>query len=231
MANKKQKPILEIIYIIASVYLSQFLASFIVKYLPTPVNIAEFLYYLLYILIEITLIYYLPRKINISDTSLLLPKSHTLPSFTDLGLAPIAFVFVYIFTNITIGIFSNFQFFAPNEPQDVGVSFLYTGPEKLLFFIFLCLIIPILEELIFRGSIYARLKSINNKKLWTLLSIIIVSLIFAIMHGQWNVGIMAFWLSVASCVLYEITGTIYAGILLHIIKNTIAFLLLYVAYI
>ena len=37
-----------------------------------------------------------------------------------------------------------------------------------------------------------------------------------------------FALSVALCVLREITGTIYAGILTHMIKNGVAFYLLYV---
>ena len=231
MAKKDGQSILQIIYIILSIYVSQFLASITTKYLPTPVNISEIFYYLLYILLEIILIYYLPHRFNIFGTRLLSLLPRSLPTFTDLGLAPIAFVFVYIFTNISTNIFTNFQFFSPEEPQNIGISSLYTGSEKLIFFIILCLIVPVLEEQIFRGTIYARIKSISDKKIWKILSILFVSLIFALMHGQWNVGIMAFWLSAFSCLLYEITGSTYAGIILHIIKNTIAFILLYVVYI
>ena len=47
------------------------------------------------------------------------------------------------------------------------------------------------------------------------------------MHFQWNVGVNVFALSVVLCALREITGTIYAGILTHMIKNGVAFYLLY----
>ena len=48
------------------------------------------------------------------------------------------------------------------------------------------------------------------------------------MHGQWNVGVNVFAMSIVLCTLREITGTIYAGILLHMLKNTIAFVLVYI---
>ena len=49
------------------------------------------------------------------------------------------------------------------------------------------------------------------------------------MHGQWNVGINVFAMSIVLCVMREITGSIYSGILLHMLKNMLAFYLLYIA--
>ena len=60
------------------------------------------------------------------------------------------------------------------------------------------------------------------------LAIILTSLLFAIMHRQWNVGLNVFALSVILCLFREITGTIYAGIIVHMLKNAIAFYLLYI---
>jgi membrane protease YdiL (CAAX protease family) len=59
-------------------------------------------------------------------------------------------------------------------------------------------------------------------------SSLLVSLLFGVVHLQWNVGVNVFALSIVLCSLREITGTIYAGILLHMLKNGVAFWLLYV---
>ncbi|MBQ2637586.1 CPBP family intramembrane metalloprotease, partial [Candidatus Saccharibacteria bacterium] len=56
----------------------------------------------------------------------------------------------------------------------------------------------------------------------------ITSVLFAIMHGQWNVGVNVFAMSIVLCLLREMNGTIYSGILLHILKNGVAFVLLYI---
>ena len=62
-----------------------------------------------------------------------------------------------------------------------------------------------------------------------LIANLLVSVLFGLVHMQWNVGINVFAMSVVMCALREITGTIYAGILLHMLKNGVAFYLLYVA--
>ena len=59
------------------------------------------------------------------------------------------------------------------------------------------------------------------------LAIFLVSLLFGVVHLQWNVGVNVFAMSVVLCGLREITGTIYSGIVLHILKNGIAFYILY----
>ena len=99
--------------------------------------------------------------------------------------------------------------------------------EKLISFFCLAIITPIIEEIIFRGWLYDRLKVLLPKKYSTFLAILIVSVLFGFIHGQWNVGVNVFTLIIV-CLLREITGTVYAGILVHILKNTIAFCLVYV---
>ena len=62
------------------------------------------------------------------------------------------------------------------------------------------------------------------------LAIILVSLMFGAAHGQWNVGITTFTMSVIMCLIREkLTDTIWAGIILHMLKNAIAFYFLFMA--
>lgn len=59
-------------------------------------------------------------------------------------------------------------------------------------------------------------------------STLLTSLLFGIVHLQWNVGVTVFALSVVLCAMREITGTTYAGILTHMIKNGVAFYMLFI---
>ena len=98
------------------------------------------------------------------------------------------------------------------------------GLERGLAFITLVVIAPIIEEIIFRGWLYGKLRIIIPK--W--LAILITSLLFGLIHMQWNVGISVFAMSIVTCTLREITGTIYSGILVHMINNGVAFCLVYI---
>lgn len=49
------------------------------------------------------------------------------------------------------------------------------------------------------------------------------SMLFALAHGQWNVAIDTFILSFALIWVFEKTGSIWASVLLHALKNLIAF--------
>ena len=129
-------------------------------------------------------------------------------------------------------IFSLFPWFDAGEVQEVGFSYYLTGGDRLVAFLTLVVVAPIAEEIIFRGWLYGRtreklLKKYSNN-ISVVISIILISLLFGIVHMQWNVGISVFALSLVLCALREITGTIHAGILLHMLKNGIAFYLLFV---
>lgn len=115
--------------------------------------------------------------------------------------------------------------FDANQAQDIGFRAVY-GIDRLLAFGLLVVVAPIVEEMIFRGYLYAKLRD-AKMPLW--LVVIVVSGCFALAHGQWNVGVDVFALSVVACILRYITGTIWPGVLLHMLKNLIAFYILFVA--
>ena len=146
-------------------------------------------------------------------------------TFSDIGLAIAGFFGYLAFSAILTALFSVFPWFNLNEAQPLLYSTLISPSGKILAAIALVVVGPILEEVIYRGLIYGKLR----KKHSLITSILIVSILFGFLHGQWNVGVDVFALSVVACLMRETTGTIYAGIILHILKNTIAFYFLFMA--
>lgn len=148
-----------------------------------------------------------------------------LPSWTDIGLAPIGYIATIALAAVITALFNLMPWFNANEAQELGYSHYMVGFERGAVFVMLAIIAPIMEELIFRGWLYGKLRVKIPK--WA--AIFITSLLFGVIHLQWNVGITVFAMSIVTCTLREITGSIYAGTLVHIINNSIAFYLVYVA--
>ena len=130
-----------------------------------------------------------------------------------------------------MALFSLFPWFNASEIQDVGFNYFVSGGDRVLAFLTTVIVAPIAEEVIFRGWLYGRMRekiaSRYSNVVSMIVSIFLVSLLFGIIHEQWNVGVNVFALSIVLCGLREITGTIHAGILLHMLKNGVAFWLLF----
>lgn len=155
------------------------------------------------------------------------------PTWTDIGLAPIGFMAYLLLAAGLVAVFSQFSWFDAGEPQDVGFNTFIFGFDRLLAFFTLVVVAPIAEEVIFRGWLYGKIRGKLSKELGYLVAAVIaallVSLAFGLIHMQWNVGVNVFAMSLVACALREVTGTIYAGILLHMLKNGVAFYLLFMA--
>ena len=148
-----------------------------------------------------------------------------LPTWADLLIAPIGFAAVMILASILMAIMvAILPSVDWQQTQDVGFHGLYNFGEHLIAFICLVLLAPICEEIIFRGWLYGKLRV----RLPAIPAMLIVSVLFGIMHGQWNVGVTVFAMSLGMCVMREFTGTIWAGVILHMIKNGIAFYALFI---
>ena len=148
-----------------------------------------------------------------------------LPTWTDVLLAPIGFIVFMIVASFALLVM---QAIMPtidwNQAQDVGFSGMYGQMDFILAFICLVIIAPLVEEMIFRGWLYGKMRS----KMSALPAILLVSLLFGIVHGQWNVGVVVFVMSIAMCAIRELTGTIWGGMLIHVLKNAVAFYALFV---
>lgn len=145
-------------------------------------------------------------------------------TWTDIGLAPVAYVVATLLAAGLTALFTVFPWFDAEQVQETGFGIWMNGGERVIAFLVLVVLAPIVEELIFRGWLYGKLRRELNAPV----AILLTSLLFALIHFQWNVSVNVFTLSVVLCVLREITGTVYSGILTHMLKNGIAFYLLYV---
>ncbi|RYX78358.1 CPBP family intramembrane metalloprotease [bacterium] len=148
-----------------------------------------------------------------------------LMSWLDIGLAPLAII---VYGLLSAGLLSLIIYLVPAFPadqvQDVGFSSLGDRTSYILAFTTLVIIAPIAEEVLFRGYLYGKLR--GAVPIW--IAAIVTSIVFGAIHGQWNVAVDVFALSLILCSLREITGSIWAGVLLHMLKNGIAFYFLFI---
>ncbi len=224
------------------VFSAQFFSYFIFRWLVQTFHfevgtiiqsLYSFIIYVLAILMILGIPALLRKRISKLNSHPMLEKASReelglkgLPTWTDILLSPIGFVAQLVLSTALVSLFSSlFSWFNINEAQEVGYSDLFTTGDKILAFLIIAIIVPIAEEIIFRGYLYGKLRKHLNLPVAMLLT----SLLFAILHGQWNVGVNVFAVSIILCSLREITGTIYAGILVHVIKNAVAFYLLFIA--
>lgn len=146
------------------------------------------------------------------------------PRISDFGLSLLGFGAYFILTIVlTLIIQAVWQGFNADQAQQVGFKSLGSQFEYIAAFIALVIIPPVVEELLFRGYLFGKLRA--TLSLWP--SILITSLLFGAIHLQWNVGVDVFALSLVLCYVREKTDAVWAGIGLHMLKNTIAFVLLF----
>ncbi len=167
------------------------------------------------------------KKANFTDIGLVPPK------IKDLGSAVVGFgVYFLLYLVITIIVKAIFPEVNFSQNQKVGFESVQRGWELVLVFISLVVLPPIVEEILARGFLYTGLKT--KLSLWP--SVMITSLMFALAHLQfgsgapllWVAAIDTFTLSLVLIYLREKTGGLGASIILHMLKNGIAFVLLFV---
>lgn len=176
---------------------------------------------------------WLIRKTPLSQKELGVAR---LISWGDIGLVVPAVVLYLLLDAIFLGVAGHIHGFNPTQTQDVGFSHLVQQYQYFLAFITLVVVAPVAEEFLFRGYLFGKIR--KRAPFW--ITMILVSLAFASLHipgtdaaghfqAQWNVAVDVFALSLVLCGLREVTNNIWAGVLLHALKNGIAFYLLFIA--
>lgn len=140
-----------------------------------------------------------------------------------LGWVVLAFPLYLIISTITSSVVALLFGIDLSEQQNIG----YTDPngfELAFIFVALVLLAPFVEEVLFRGFLFNAFR--RTFGFWV--GSIGVSLLFAVAHGQANVGVDVFVLSMFLCYLREKTDTLWVAIALHSLKNLVAFILLFI---
>lgn len=139
-------------------------------------------------------------------------------------IIPTLLVYVAVSVTFTLLATNFIPAFNAEQAQDVGLPSTLAGTNMIAAFVSLVILTPIFEEIIFRGILFRGLR--ERLPFWV--SAAIVSVLFALAHAQWNVGVDTFILSLALCYLVEKSDSIGPGIMLHAIKNLMAFIFLFV---
>jgi len=146
------------------------------------------------------------------------------PKLVHVLWVPLAFAGYILLSSILTTIGTLTPFYDKTSVQDVGFANLTHTYEYILAFLTLVVIAPIAEEVLFRGYLLGKLR----KNVSLLVSIFVTSVLFAIVHLSFNVGVDVFALSIVLCLLRVKTGSLWPSILLHMTKNGLAFYLLFI---
>lgn len=156
-----------------------------------------------------------------------------LVSWLDIGMAIPAYVAYMIINVFVMMAVTKLPFIDPTQAQQLPFerSFFFTQVQYVMIFLTIVVLAPLAEEVLFRGYLFGKIRKLAP--FW--LSAIMASLTFGLAHLwagpgtalQWLVAIDTFVLSLVLCLLREHTGAIWAGVLVHAIKNGIAFYFVY----
>lgn len=168
------------------------------------------------------------RKITLSELGL-----GRRPKINDGVAALIAFAIYFILAALALAVINKFL---PGinfeQQQQTGFESANETAELIITFISLVVIVPITEEILIRGFLYSGIR----RKYGKYISALAASLIFGIAHLQLGSGapplyvaaIDTFILSLVLIALREKTGSLWASIVVHSIKNCLAFIALFI---
>lgn len=241
-ANIPWNPLLAVVFVIVTYFAAQILVSVIIGIYPmlrgwdktqtldwtNSSIIAQFSYMLLASALVVAAVYQFMKLYGRSWKAIGFRR----PRWTDLGMgvAIVPLYYLSYFVIITVA-----GKLAPslnvNQAQQLGFS--PVGPGQLILTgIALVILPPLMEETLMRGFLYTSLK----KGLPQLAAVLVTSAIFASAHLQagsgapllWVAAIDTFVLSLFLIWLREKTGSLWASMTLHALKNSVAFLSLFI---
>jgi len=237
----KRDPLTSILLILVVFFASQIAAGVIISLYPSLKNwtsdqgstwlqnsvIAQFVYILLAETFAVWLVLKLLKRARILKARIGLVK----PALRDIVYA-LGGYFIYIIVYILIVTVSSHYttVIDTDQPQQIGFDSA-SGSQLYLVFASLVLLPPIAEEIMFRGFLFTSFR----QKFRFRYAAILTSILFGIAHLQFGNGAPLLWvaaldtftLSIVLCYLREKTGSLWASILLHMLKNSIAFVALF----
>ena len=159
------------------------------------------------------------RKMTLGDVALKKPE------LKDIGYGFLGFGAYFLIVRILLVVLGALiPALNLNQAQDIGLKNVTSGMLPAAF-IALAVLPPLSEELLFRGFLYTRLR---GYKIGLVTSALIVSVLFGAMHGQWNISIDTFVLSMTMIYTMQQRRSLWVSITMHVLKNTLAFLALFI---
>jgi membrane protease YdiL (CAAX protease family) len=239
-------PWLAVLFAVILYYLAQLLGGILVSIYPLLQHwnnhqaitwldnsvLAQFIYILLAESFTIGGLYLFLRHYKVGFGSIGLRR----PKGSDISYGLLAVPVYYILYLLTVGIVSHYVHgLNVDQQQNIGFTQVH-GPLQLsLTFISLVILPPIAEEIMVRGFLYSSLK----KALPMIWAVLLTSAIFASAHlpeggaaGPLYIAALdTFVLSLVLIYLREKTGGLWSSMLLHAVKNGVAFVALFILHV
>lgn len=223
---------LEAVTITIAIYiLSSFLAAAILyDLLSTPSEgngstVLNFVYILLFEGLTILMLasFLRIRKARLQSLGLMRPRMN------DIIYAVSGFAIYFVLVSLGEKLIPWVDF---KQQQELGFNTGVSGIGLAVVFFSLVILVPVVEEVVTRGFLYSGLRS----KLRVLPAAIITCMLFGLAHLQpgtgnpllWAAAVDTFLLSAVLVSLREMTNSLIAPIMLHMLKNGIAFTFLFV---
>lgn len=187
--------------------------------------LAQFFYILLAEGLAVGLVFFTLRQRRLGLSSIGYGRR---PKWADLRLAAGGFLVFYAMVFVATAIISAFIPNLTSQQQDVGFNSLHGQLDYLVAAAALIILPPLGEETLVRGYLFSGLR-----RRWRFVpAMLLTSALFGLAHLQggeagslvWAASVDTFLLSVVLVYLRERTGALYAGILVHMANNLIAFL-------
>ena len=141
----------------------------------------------------------------------------------DVGLAVPAYLAYFVLAIVASQALTAFYPDIANQAQETGFASA-SGLGLVWAFITLVILAPLYEETLFRGFVFRGIA--KGTAFWP--AAIASSALFGIAHQQINVAIDTFIIGIVASWLVWHTKSLWPAILLHVIKNFIAYILLFV---
>jgi uncharacterized protein len=199
-------------------WILQGIAPLLIPLLPFTKNTQSFVLYGLFEALVLLVVYVMLRVYRVSWRHIGLSRWHL-----KYILLVVGGYFTYLVLSMAVRYVVSSVVHVQDEAQQIGFEH-PSGGELVLVFMMLVLLVPFVEEVLFRGFLFKGVRSAFP--FWV--TALVVSVLFAVAHGQLDVGIDVFALSLVLCYLREKTDSLWPGIMLHATKNAIAFLILFV---
>jgi membrane protease YdiL (CAAX protease family) len=186
--------------------------------------------------ISIVIIVTIPYIIKKKKVTLHTLGLDRLLSWSDMGVGILAILpYLMLSAGLMFVVGQLWSGFNPSQEQLIPFSNLQQRYEVIVAFITLVVLAPVAEETLFRGYLLGKIMEKVNK--WA--AVIVTAIVFGLLHLpgaitengvdlQWAVAIDTLSLGFILGLLRLFTGSIWAGILLHMIKNSVAFYFLFI---
>ncbi len=138
---------------------------------------------------------------------------HRLTVFQLMKFITVSFTFLYIGSLIGTGLTKLLSFFTQQESSG-GVANMISQSDFPAMLIFVVILPPIMEELVFRKWLLDRLVVMGDK-----MAIFISALLFGLVHGNLKQFFFAFFIGCIFGYIYIRTGRLRYSILIHLIIN------------